>query len=113
MAWSGFGHAAPLRMHRSCRRMLARRRPPGWSVGPSGRRRAVLVEAEPAVHRRIRDRPCPVLDAELVQDGGDVVLDGLAAEAQAVGDLLVAHAGRDEAQDLHLAVREGVLGLAV
>ena len=57
-----------------------------------------------AVHRRLGAS----LEAELGEQPGDVVLDGLLGQVQLRADLAVRQALRDEVEDLLLAVGEGV-----
>src|SRR5690606_14611977 len=59
---------------------------------------------------RLHDGLGPARDPELAEEVGDVVADGLRADEQALGDLVVAETARDEAEHLALArgqVREG------
>src|SRR2546423_3754170 len=60
---------------------------------------------EPVAHRVDR-RLGAVGDAELLEDRGHVALDRLGREDELFGDLAIAHALRDERQDLALALRE-------
>src|SRR5207244_6130371 len=59
----------------------------------------------------IEDGLGAVRDAELPVHVADVVADGLVADAEPVGDLLVGEALGEQAQDLHLALREAVVEL--
>ena len=55
-----------------------------------------------------RDRSATPADAQLAIDLAIVPLDGVDREVEFLGDLAVREAGGDEAQDLHLAVVEGL-----
>jgi hypothetical protein len=68
-----------------------------------------LGQLDPALADRVHHRPSPVRRAELVEDRGDVVLDGLLAEVQLDRDLAVAEPARDDLEDLALPARERVL----
>jgi hypothetical protein len=52
------------------------------------------------------DRLCAVAELELPEDMADVGLDGLVAEHEAVGDLVIGQALRDGGEDLGLARSE-------
>src|ERR1035437_4170586 len=67
---------------------------------------SVLGHSDPALAHGVDDGLRAVVHAELAQDAGHVVLDGLFADRQGVGDLLVGHALGDVVQDLHFARRE-------
>src|SRR5436190_269319 len=69
--------------------------------------RVPSLPSEPAIPRKndgLGARP----DTELVEEIRDVVADGLLADRQALADLSIAEAIRDERQDLPLAWRERV-----
>src|SRR3970040_890597 len=68
--------------------------------------RSVLGKLDPTLTHGVHDGLSPVVDAQLAQDGRHVVLYGLLADAEGVGDLLVGHALGDVVQDLHLAWRQ-------
>src|SRR5213594_1167796 len=53
---------------------------------------SVLRHLDPALAHRVHDGLGPVIDGQLAQDRAHVVLDGLLADRQRVGDLLVGHA---------------------
>src|SRR5262245_20623006 len=75
---------------------------------------SVLRHLDPALAHRVHDGLGPVIDCQLAQDRAHVVLDGLLADRQGVGDLLVGHALGDVVEDLDLARgerREDRLGL--
>ena len=55
---------------------------------------------------RLAGRLGPVTDAELTVDGGGVLLNRVRRKVQLTGDLFVGRAGRDQRQDLLLAVRQ-------
>src|SRR4029078_5737871 len=67
---------------------------------------SVLGHLDPALAHRVYDGLGPVIDCQLAQDRAHVVLDGLLADRQGVGDLLVGHALGDVVEDLDLARRE-------
>src|SRR3954469_21711942 len=48
----------------------------------------------------------PRVQLELLQDVADVVLHGVLADEQLLGDVAVVEVLRDELEDLHLAIRE-------
>ena len=73
---------------------------PSRASVPVGGFRGVLG----AVHRRLGAS----LEAELGEQPGDVVLDGLLGQVQLGADLAVCQALRDEIEDLLLTVGEGV-----
>src|SRR5690606_20103177 len=85
-----------------------RRRSRPWSA-----RAATTSGAEPAPDAsddaqgdRLEHRAGAVAGAELVEDGGDVVLHRALGQEQAAGDLLVGIATRQQTQDRHLAWAE-------
>src|SRR5664280_2540362 len=67
---------------------------------------SVLGHADPALSHGVDDCLGAVVDAQLSQNAGHVVLDGLLADRKRVGDLLVRHPLGDVVQDLDLARRE-------
>src|SRR5438034_10357716 len=67
---------------------------------------SVLRHLDPALAHRIHDGLGPVVDGQLAQDRAHVVLHGLLADRQRVGDLLVGHALGDVVEDLDLARRQ-------
>src|SRR4051794_38871262 len=64
---------------------------------------SVLRHLDPALAHRVHDGLGPVVDGQLAQDRAHVVLDGLLADRQGIGDLLVGHALGDVVEDLDLA----------
>src|SRR6266508_59681 len=64
---------------------------------------SVFGHPDPALTHRVDDGLGPVIDGQLAEDRAHVVLDGLLADRQGVGDLLVGHALGDVVEDLHLA----------
>src|SRR5919197_1729970 len=81
----------------------------------SRRRRALLLPASLEVNQALADRVerglGAVEDLELLVHVADVVAHRLFADLQPVGDLLVGHPGRDQAQDLQLARGQPVVEL--
>src|SRR4029077_3411558 len=75
----------------------------GSSGGMTGGGTPVLRHLDPALSHRVDDGLGPVVDGELAEDRAHVVLDGLLADRQGVGDLLVRHALGDVVEDLDLA----------
>src|SRR5689334_9568162 len=71
------------------------------------RRTSVLRHLDPALPHRVDDRLGAVVHGELPEDRAHVVLDGLLADREGIGDLLVGHALGDVVEDLDLARREG------
>src|SRR5215212_3479710 len=67
---------------------------------------SVLGHLDPALAHRVDDGLGPVVHGELPEDRAHVVLDGLLADRQRVGDLLVRHSLGDVVEDLDLAGRE-------
>src|SRR5258708_5576830 len=61
---------------------------------------SVLGHLDPALAHRVHHGLGPVVDGQLAQDRAHVVLDGLLADRQRVGDLLVGHALGDVVEDL-------------
>src|SRR5437868_8203601 len=70
------------------------------------RRTSVLRHLDPALAHRVDDGLGPIVHRELPEDRAHVVLDGLLADRQGVGDLLVGHALGDVVEDLDLARRQ-------
>src|SRR6185436_4159181 len=64
---------------------------------------SILRHLDPALAHRVHDGLGPVVDSQLPEDRAHVVLDGLLADRQRVGDLLVGHALGDVVEDLDLA----------
>ena len=71
------------------------------------RRGRRFVERDPALPQAEHDGLRPVGNAEFAQDGGDVILDGLGADAERRADFGVGAAGADAAQDLQFAADNG------
>jgi len=69
-------------------------------------RSSVLRYPNPALLHRIHDGLRAVVDRQLAQDRAHVVLDGLLADRQGIGNLLVGHAPGDVVEDLDLARRQ-------
>src|SRR6478735_4739682 len=67
---------------------------------------SVFRHPDPALAHGIDHGLGPVVDGQLAEDRAHVVLDGLLADRQRVGDLLVGHALSDVVEDLDLARRE-------
>src|SRR5450759_53504 len=70
-------------------------------------RGSVLGHTDPALAHGVDDGLSAVVDAQFAQDAGHMVLDGLFADREGVGDLLVGHSLGDVVQDFYLARREG------
>src|SRR3954467_12308402 len=64
---------------------------------------SVFRHPDPALAHGIDHGLGPVVDGQLAKDRAHVVLDGLLADRQRVGDLLVGHALGDVVEDLDLA----------
>src|SRR5688500_10003961 len=74
-----------------------------YQPGRDFRLDSVFGDLDPALAHGVDDGLGAVVDGELAEDGAHVVLDGLLADAQRVGHLLVRHALRDVVEDLDLA----------
>ena len=72
----------------------------------ANRCRSILGDADPSLLHGVNDCLRAVVDRQLAQDRAHVVLDGLLADRQRVGDLLVGHALGDVVENLDLARRK-------
>src|ERR1051326_6029011 len=88
------------------RRSAPSTRMPAWPRNVSCRESALTAapsQLDQAFAHRVHRSLRPVDDADLLVDVAHVVADGLLADLQPVGDLLVGKAGGHELQDLELA----------
>src|SRR4051794_25642547 len=74
-----------------------------WDIDSNG---SVFRHPDPALAHGVDHGLRPVVHGQLAKDRAHVVLDGLLADRQRVGDLLVGHALGDVVEDLDLARRE-------
>src|SRR4051795_4551191 len=71
-----------------------------WDIDSNG---SVFRHPDPALTHGVDHGLGPVVHGQLAKDRAHVVLDGLLADGQRVGDLLVGHALGDVVEDLDLA----------
>ena len=65
-----------------------------------------FVHLDPAVAQGVNNGSRAVVDRELFEDRGDMVLDRLIADLQRFGDLFITIAARDVVEYLHFAARK-------